>query len=80
MASLTIKDIPGPLLARLRGNAATHRRSLNREVIDCLERASASHTIDPEAFLARADELRSRLSLTPATERALKRLRSAGRP
>ncbi|HRD68263.1 MAG TPA: hypothetical protein PKY50_19205 [Candidatus Competibacter sp.] len=41
MPSLTIKDLPDPLLARLRQRAATDRRSLNREVIHLLERALA---------------------------------------
>lgn len=38
MPSLTIKDIPDPLLTRLRQRAATDRRSLNDEVIHLLDR------------------------------------------
>ncbi len=41
MPSLTIKDLPDPLWARLRQRAAADRRSLNREVIHLLERVLA---------------------------------------
>ena len=49
MPSLTIKDIPDPLLARLRQRAATDRRSLNREVIHLLDRALAEAPAAPAA-------------------------------
>lgn len=39
--SLTLKDIPAPLLERLRRRAAHDQRSLNREAIWLLEQALA---------------------------------------
>jgi len=39
MPSLTIKDIPPPLMERLRASATRDRRSLNREAIFLLEQA-----------------------------------------
>jgi len=39
MASLTLKDIPAPLMARLRASAARDGRSLNREAIFLLDQA-----------------------------------------
>ena len=39
MPSLTLKDIPMPLMERLRARAAEDRRSLNREAIWLLEQA-----------------------------------------
>jgi hypothetical protein len=39
MASITIKNIPDPLLARLRALAADDARSLNKELIHLLEEA-----------------------------------------
>ncbi|HUR91514.1 MAG TPA: Arc family DNA-binding protein [Gemmatimonadaceae bacterium] len=41
MASLTLKGVPGDLLARLKREAAEHRRSLNGEVIYRLENSVA---------------------------------------
>ena len=39
MASLTLKNIPNPLLVQLRASAKEHRRSLNQEAILLLESA-----------------------------------------
>jgi len=47
MPSLTIKDLPDPLWARLRQRAAADRRSLNREVIHLLERVLAEAPAAP---------------------------------
>ena len=56
MPSLTLKDIPIPLMERLRASAATARRSLNREAILLLEQALASDagTVPREPRRARA--------------------------
>ena len=43
-ASLTIRDIPGPVLARLRALAAGHRRSMQGEVLAILEAAVTAPT------------------------------------
>lgn len=42
MPSLTLKDIPLPLMERLRSRAAQDQRSLNREAILLLEQALAA--------------------------------------
>ena len=80
MTSLTIKNMPGPLLKRLRRRAAANRRSLNLEVIASLESTIEVTQVDPEAWLARARVVR----LTPRgmrlTDRALARLKGTGRP
>ena len=80
MRTITIKGIPDDLYRRLRRRAAEHRRSINREVIVCLERSLQSRRIDPESFLARVDALRERVGLAPANEEILKAARAAGRP
>ena len=40
-ASLTIRDIPRPVLERLRARAARHRRSMQGEILAILESAAA---------------------------------------
>ena len=50
MASVTIKDIPDDLLARLRDRAAADKRSLNREVLHLLDLALSEYR---EAEVAR---------------------------
>ena len=42
MASITIKNIPDQLLARLRERAAVEQRSMNKEIIRLLDRALAA--------------------------------------
>jgi antitoxin FitA len=79
MATITIKDIPDALYRRLKLNASEHRRSLNKEVIICLEQSTGSVPLDPETFLARAQEIRKLVKGPRLSERRLKQLKSAGR-
>lgn len=80
MATLTLKSIPDDLYARLKQRAAEHRRSINSEVLVCLEHALRSRRADPEAMLQRADAVRERLRMPIWTEAALKEAKSSGRP
>ncbi len=79
MAILTVKNIPDAVYRRLKRQAAQHRRSLNQEIIACLERSAGSVPLDPDTFLARARELRNLVKGPLLTERRLKQLKSAGR-
>src|SRR2546427_8540913 len=58
MATLTVKNVPQPLVRRLKARATLHRRSLNREVIACLEVLAQAAPVDAEALLARARGVR----------------------
>ena len=80
MPSLTIKNVPDDLYKRLKESANEHRRSVNSEVIICLERALRSRRVDPEAFLSRIDALHKQVSLTPLTDEVLLRAKEEGRP
>ena len=62
MRALTVKNIPDDLYQRLKESARANRRSVNSEVIVCIERTLRSRTADPEAVLARARQLRERTS------------------
>lgn len=55
MPSLTIKDIPEPLLARLRQRATADQRSLNREVIHLLGRVLSEPSTATEALTQRIE-------------------------
>jgi len=80
MANLTIKGLPEKLYQRLKLRASKHRRSLNSEVIVCLEQAIGVPTLDPETWLAEADRLRGKLALRPVTEQTLRQAKASGRP
>jgi plasmid stability protein len=79
MANLTIKNVPKPVLRRLKARAALHRRSLNLEVIACLESLVQSQPVDADTLLARVREIRRRPARSRLTDRALTRLKAAGR-
>jgi plasmid stability protein len=75
MANLTIKNVPERLVRRLKAQAVRHHRSLNLEVISCLEAVTQTVPLDPEALLARARTIRrapARMDLNDQTLAALK--------
>ncbi len=80
MASLTLKNIPQPLLRQLKDQAARHRRSLNHEVIVCLESLTQSGVVDADSLLAKARQIRRTPKKTRLTDRTLTLLKAAGRP
>jgi len=79
MATLTIKNIPEPLVKRLKKQAAANRRSLNFEVISYLEQMTHSVPVDAESLLARARALRLTPKGVRLTDRVLHELKVAGR-
>jgi len=79
MPTLTIKGLPDPIYARLKAQADAHRRSLNGEIIICLERAVSATRFDPSAWLAEARAFRDSLTIKPLTDRELREARQAGR-
>ncbi len=80
MATLTIKKVPEKLHKRLKESAALHHRSINREVIACLERSLMSRQVEPEEFLARVRALRERTPDLYVTEEDLRNAKNEGRP
>lgn len=79
MATLTIKNIPDPLLKRLKKQAVAHRRSVNFEVISYLEQMTHSVPVDADALLARARATRRTPKGIRLTDRVLRDFEVAGR-
>jgi antitoxin FitA len=75
MATLTVKNVPEPLVRRLKRRATAHRRSLNLEVIACLEAATQATPIDAEALLARIRAIRKTPTRGRVTDALLARLK-----
>jgi plasmid stability protein len=65
MATLTIKNIPDELYEQLKQSASRHRRSVNSEVIVCLEKVLGSSLVDPATFLASIGALRKKIEFIP---------------
>ncbi len=62
MASLTIKNIPDPLYAQLKQAAQAHRRSINSELIVCLEKALLPNKPALNTVKRSAQALRNRVN------------------
>ena len=59
--TLTLKGIPDDVYAQLKAAAEAHRRSLNNEVIACLENALLPRKLSASDRVARARVLRAPL-------------------
>lgn len=79
MANLTIKNIPERLVQRLKAQAVRHHRSLNLEVISCLEAVAQTVPLDPDALLARARAIRRAPARMHLNDRTLAALKAQGR-
>lgn len=80
MPALTIKNVPDDLYESLKQSAKRHRRSINKEVIFCLERSFISSKASPEALLGRVHRLQARFTGPKLTDRVLRQAREDGRP
>ncbi len=79
MATITLKNIPELLYQRLKQRAEKNQRSLNSEVIICLEMALENNHVNPKALIKRARVLRSKIS-GQLTDDDLSLLKNQGRP
>lgn len=59
MPALTIKNIPDSLYEQLKSSAEMHRRSINSEVLICLEHTLLAKKYTPHDRLERIERLRN---------------------
>lgn len=60
--SITLKNIPEPIYQRIKQAAKRNHRSMNNEIIACLEQALAPRPVDVAARLDQARRLRARFT------------------
>ena len=77
--TLTLKNIPDEVYARLRASADAHRRSLNSEAIVCLESALNPAQTSAAERLARAQALRAQLGDARFAAREIDAFKRSGR-
>jgi plasmid stability protein len=58
MATVTVKNIPDELYDRLKTVAEINRRSINSEIIVCIENTVTTRRINPDEALENARRLR----------------------
>ena len=80
MANITVKNIPADLYEHLKESAGANHRSINGEIIACIERAVGSRKIDVEAVLEEARRLREEIGGPLITDAEFTEAKRAGRP
>lgn len=80
MASVTVKNIPEDLYEKIRLSAALHRRSINSELIHCIESILTPEKIDAPERIKRARWLRSSINKAAIDPREIASAISGNRP
>jgi plasmid stability protein len=62
MPTITVKNIPPDLYEQLKELAEANHRSINSEIITCIEQSVPSSRLDPDTLLANARKLREKTS------------------
>jgi len=80
MPALTIKNMPDDLYEQLKEAAKLHRRSLNGEIIHCIEQSMGARRIDIPGVIETARKLRAKTARHILTDDELSAARNEGRP
>lgn len=80
VTTFTVKNIPPDIYTKLKKSAEINRRSINREIIVCIEKNVQSQAFDSELILTKARKLRSLTTTSPITNDELTQAKTAGRP
>ena len=78
MATVTVKNIPDKLYARLKSEAEINRRSINSEIIMCIEHAVLSRQINPIKVLENARQLRKLTTNYPIEDEEFNHAKAEG--
>ncbi len=79
MTTFTVKNIPTDLYRLLKQSADMNRRSINSEIIVCIEKAVSRRQVEVETVLARAQELRRKTRNYLLTEEEITQAKTEGR-
>jgi hypothetical protein len=80
LATLTLKNVPDELVARLKREARENRRSLNQETLVRLERSLAMRRRDVEQTIASLRRLHAKMAhLPPIDDEWIARAKADGR-
>jgi len=79
MPSITVKNIPKHAYEILKQTAATHRRSINSEIIRLIEKATISRQFYPEQHLNAARQSRAKTKEFLLTPEILQKTKENGR-
>jgi plasmid stability protein len=77
--NITIKNIPEDLYAQLKKSAEANHRSINSEIITCIEMKVRSVKINPDTFIERARQLREKTATHPISDIDFTQAKGSGR-
>ncbi len=77
MATVTVKNIPDDLYQKLKRKAEQQRRSINSEIIFCLEQTLNPQVVSAGKLLAKAKAVREKADIY-VTEKELQKLKRNG--
>ncbi len=80
MPAITLKNIPDDLYDRLKESARAHRRSLNSEILYCVERTLNPYRVDVAETISTARKIREKTADYPLTDDLLNAAKNNGRP
>jgi plasmid stability protein len=80
MPTITLKNIPDELYGKLKEAASAHRRSINSEMIHCLEVVLAPRKIRAEEFVSHLRLLRPDIDPEAVGLDEIQRVIDEGRP
>jgi plasmid stability protein len=80
MTNLTLKNIPEDLYLQLKESARLHHRSINGEILYCLERMFRPRPIDVTEHLAEARLIRDKTAHYKLTDEEIDTAKRDGRP
>ena len=78
MTGLTIKNIPDKVYKRLKQRAERHKRSLNSEILHCLESSVESGKVNTQELIKKASTIRESINYI-ISEKEITRLKRNGR-
>ena len=80
MPNINVKNLPKEIHRRLKERARRNHRSLNSELIACLQEAVMPRRIDPDEAAERIRALRARFHGPPIEDDDIARLKAERRP
>ena len=79
MPSITVKNIPEPIYNKLKQQAEAQHRSMNSEIIACLERSVEPKRVSPDEILRQARTMRKKVKGSLSAEE-IQNVIDRGRP
>jgi len=79
MHTITVKNIPTEIYQKLKQSAESSHRSINKEIIACIERWVGSRKMDADIILSRARKLRAKTASFKISDKEITSAKNAGR-